>query len=167
MVDKLEELTVQAAMTAPPGLLCSLGTIEGTVERNLPKRVVNRSERTTLRRISDFGDQHGCCVGGKPKTESDWKTCLSRGEKSYSAHLLKNRAPMNIPTDCEAVWRTVAATMMRAPMNTVSLRPTPSLMYGIIGRVAMEPMFWYRRQRREGGVASGKILTWMALRRPS
>jgi hypothetical protein len=42
-------------------------------------------------------------------------------------------APMNIPTDWEAVWMAVAIHMMVAPMKMVPLRPIPSDRYGAKG----------------------------------
>lgn len=52
------------------------------------------------------------------------------------------RAPINIPTDCEAVWTTVAITMIKAPMNTVGFRPMPSERYGAKGYPARAPIFY-------------------------
>jgi hypothetical protein len=46
---------------------------------------------------------------------------------------IRKRAPMNMPTDWDAVWRTVAMIMMMAPMKTVFLRPMPSDKYGATG----------------------------------
>ena len=36
------------------------------------------------------------------------------------------RAPMNIPTELEAVWRMVATIMMDEPMMIAGRRPSPS-----------------------------------------
>ena len=51
------------------------------------------------------------------------------------------RAPMNMPTECDAVWRTVAMHMMVAPKITAARRPRPSDMYGENGYAARHPMF--------------------------
>ncbi len=51
------------------------------------------------------------------------------------------RAPMNIPTELEAVWRTVAMHMITAPKTTAVRRPRPSDMYGEKGYAARHPMF--------------------------
>jgi hypothetical protein len=45
------------------------------------------------------------------------------------------RAPMNIPTDWEAVWTAVAMHMIKAPKNTVGLRPIPSAIYSVLPKV--------------------------------
>jgi hypothetical protein len=46
---------------------------------------------------------------------------------------MRKRAPMNMPTDCDAVCRTQAMIMMTAPIQTVRLRPMPSERYGAKG----------------------------------
>lgn len=51
------------------------------------------------------------------------------------------RAPMNIPTDWDAVWMAAAMVMIMAPKRTVYLRPIPSDRYGAKGYAAREPMF--------------------------
>ena len=51
------------------------------------------------------------------------------------------RAPMNMPTELEAVCNAMAAHIMRAPKNTVGRRPIPSEMYGANGYAAREPIF--------------------------
>lgn len=48
---------------------------------------------------------------------------------------------MNIPTECDAVWITVATHMIVAPRMTAARRPSPSDTYGENGYAATEPMF--------------------------
>ena len=48
---------------------------------------------------------------------------LPKGARAY-------RAPINMLTDCEAVWIATPAHINTAPKKTVSLRPMPSDMYG-------------------------------------
>ena len=49
---------------------------------------------------------------------------------------------MNMPTECDAVCRTVAMHMIVAPKMTAARRPRPSDMYGENGYAARHPMFY-------------------------
>ena len=55
-----------------------------------------------------------------------------------------HRAPMNIPTELDAVWSTVAMHIMTAPKITAARRPSPSETYGEKGYAARHPMFCVR-----------------------
>lgn len=52
-----------------------------------------------------------------------------------------HRAPMNMPTELDAVWMMVAMHITTAPNSTAVRRPSPSDMYGENGYAARQPMF--------------------------
>lgn len=54
---------------------------------------------------------------------------------------IRKRAPMNIPTECDAVCSTVAITISVAPKSTAMRRPRPSVRYAEKGYAARQPMF--------------------------
>ena len=70
---------------------------------------------------------------------------------------------MNMPTECDAVWRTVAMHMMVAPKITAARRPRPSDMYGENGYAARHPMFCGGGGVRTRGSRAGDIGAFVAL----
>ncbi len=90
--------------------------------------------------------------------------CWGEGHSPY-------RAPMNMPTECDAVWRTVATHITTAPKTTAVRRPRPSDMYGENGYAARHPMFYVRRFSVQDSHAGPELCktarTWMALSSPS
>ena len=63
---------------------------------------------------------------------------------------MRKRAPMNILTVCDAVWRATPPHMMIAPIMTVGRRPMPSETYGANGYAARDPMFYFGKDYVSG-----------------
>lgn len=80
-----------------------------------------------------------------------------------------DRAPMNMLTDWEAVWTTVAIIIMDAPKKTDRRLPRPSARYGAKGRAQTAPMVydkWYISPKPLTETVN-IVSTWMQFKRPS
>ena len=96
---------------------------------HLPKGIVHGCKLCTLSGECNFRNQQGGGVSCESKSKSDQETTVGN-QVSRNFYIVRHRAyraPMNIPTELEAVWRTVATTKMDAPKAIVGRRPSPSL----------------------------------------
>ena len=90
--------------------------------------------------------------------------------KRFSRHATGTyRAPMNIPTEWEVVWRMVATIMIDAPKAIAGRRPSPSVTYGEKGYAARAPMFCVSNGLDQWSPTLYilNIPTWIALSSPS
>ena len=70
----------------------------------------------------------GAALAAKPSPNpSKTLQLATRSVETLDSRHKAYRAPMNIPTELEAVWRMVATIMMNDPMPIAGRRPSPSL----------------------------------------
>jgi hypothetical protein len=96
----------------------SVGGPGGDDRTEVPGRVVERGQGSTVGRERQLGDQEGSSGTGESETKPDKAMRLSAVSQTGVLAMLRGyvwyahvRAPMNIPMDCAAVWIATPANM--------------------------------------------------------